>query len=188
MSKLTGIKDLDVLILNKSFDKDLLSIGRANKYFNTLFENETLWKTRLTYALPLTVDEVCKLMIKLEFNSFKEFYKWLKQKYVGGRVKNSTDTRYKFENKYFFFLSCFNYLKNNINMDIDFSVMFDPKQTILPDFIDRKLFVKELKRYIYTSGSKISTNIEYGYAQFYEELITNILPRATEALENVYKN
>ena len=178
MSKLTGIKDLDFLILNKSFDKDLLNIGRANRYFNTLFENEILWKNRLTCAFPLTVDEVCKLMIKLEFDSFKEFYKWLKRKYVGG----ITDVRYKFANKHFF-CSDLNYLKSNINLDIDFSVIFDSKQTILPNFIDRKLFVKEIKRYIYSSGVRI----DYGYAQFYDEVIYDVLAGAG-TLENLYTN
>ena len=80
-----------------------------------------------------------------------------------------------------------NCIKSNVNLDIDFSIMLDTKQTKLPNFIDRKLFVREIKRYIYSSGNaKISDKIEFGYNAFYGEVISKYLFGLHRYLEKLY--
>ena len=179
-------KDLCLLLLEKLSDKNLLKTARTSKYFYDLFESQVLWRRRFLIAFPLTGDEAGKMLDKLEFESWKEFYRWIRKSYV----YFTGDAIYKYSFKQRFCSERFkNCIKNNVNIDIDFSIIFDTKQTVLPDFIDRKLFLREIKRYIYSSGNaKIRDKIEFGYDAFYDEIIiSKHMCHATSALEKLYQ-
>ncbi len=44
---ITGIKDVDLIILSKLSDKDLLSFCNVDKYANEICKNEMFWKNRI---------------------------------------------------------------------------------------------------------------------------------------------
>ena len=177
-------KDVYLLLFEKLSDKDLLNIGRSGKYFRDLFESEILWKNRIRLAFRLERVECENLMTKLEFESCKSFYKWIMKESVRGHV--SYEVKYKYA--YISYNSTLiSYLKENANLDIDFSIMFDPKQTVLPDFIDRKLFVKDVKRYVYMYPGTTSNKIFNGYSEFYDRIMSTVVAGAVESLYNIYK-
>lgn len=105
MYKLTGNKDIDIFLLTKISDKDLLSVSRVNKYVYTLFEKEILWRKRLLNAFPLKTDEI----FEFDFLTLKIFYKFLRLKCVGKTSTHEKDYRYA-ANRYFY-LAYFIFLK-----------------------------------------------------------------------------
>ena len=126
-------------MLEKLSDKDLLKVARISKYFYALFDSQVQWRNRFLIAFPLTGDEADRTLSKLEFDSWKEFYKWIRKSYV----YFTGDVMYKYSFTQRFLSERFkNCIKSNVNLDIDFSIMLDTKQTILPNFIDRKLFLR----------------------------------------------
>ena len=57
MSKITGIKDLDYLVMSKMGDRDLFSFCKVNKHINTLCKNETFWRNRFVSRFGLHASE-----------------------------------------------------------------------------------------------------------------------------------
>lgn len=178
-------KDIYLLLIEKLSDKNLLNLGRSGKYFYNLFESEILWKNRIRLAFRLERIECDKLMTKMEFESYKSFYKWIMEEYVRSRA--SYEAKYKYAYNAYYNPTLISYLKENSNLDIDFSIMFDSKKTVLPNFIDRKLFVKDVKRYIYMCNGNTPDKIFNGYSEFYDRIMSNVVAGAVDSLYNIYK-
>ena len=80
MSKLTGNKDVDFLILMELDDRELTIVCRANKYVNSLCKDERFWSNRILLKFPdYSADLARDMKNYLEFDSWKEFYIWLQQ-------------------------------------------------------------------------------------------------------------
>ena len=80
MSKLTGNKDADFLILMELNDRELSMVCQANKYVNTLCQDEMFWLNRILFNFPSYSAVIARDMKNyLEFDTWKEFYIWLRQ-------------------------------------------------------------------------------------------------------------
>lgn len=53
---ITGMKDIDIVILSNLNDKDLSSACWTDKYISNLCKNDTLWKMKVYKSYP---DHVC---------------------------------------------------------------------------------------------------------------------------------
>ena len=94
MSKLTGNKDADFLILMKLNDKELSLVCQANKYVNSLCKDDRFWLNRILLNFPDYSSTLARDMKNyLEFDSWKEFYIWLKSQYpsVPNKIIKSLD-------------------------------------------------------------------------------------------------
>ena len=49
---LTGVKDLDIIILNKLEDQDLVSVCKTNKQANKLCDDQNFWLNRIMIKFP----------------------------------------------------------------------------------------------------------------------------------------
>lgn len=81
MERLTGNKQTDFLILKKLTDYELTRVCQVNKYVNSLCQDDTFWLNRILKNYPLTVDDIKRIKITLEFTSHKELYIWLNESY-----------------------------------------------------------------------------------------------------------
>lgn len=97
MNKLTGNKDVDVLILNQLEDHELGAICQVNKYINSLCNDENFWLNRIinriNYAcrsakkIPFFKEIECdidiisirNMLIYFGFKTFRELSKYLSQ-------------------------------------------------------------------------------------------------------------
>ena len=72
-STFTGIRDLDIEILNRLEDKDLISFCSADKYAKTICDSETFWQRRTIerYGKYLTLDVMKKFK---NDNTWAEYY------------------------------------------------------------------------------------------------------------------
>lgn len=76
---LTGIKDVDFLILEKLTDKDLLSICSVNKYAEKLCSKELFWKSRFmknisVERMQIELEAIKKILQKYPEESWKSLY------------------------------------------------------------------------------------------------------------------
>ena len=65
---LTGVKDTDLLILQKLNDKDLLEACMVNKAINKACKDESFWRNRSVKAYPLASE------YKKETETWRRFY------------------------------------------------------------------------------------------------------------------
>ena len=78
MSKLTGNKDADFLILNQLTDYELGKVCQVNKYVNSLCQDENFWMNRiLSNYKQLNSKEIVRLKEYLNFDTNKNLYKYL---------------------------------------------------------------------------------------------------------------
>jgi hypothetical protein len=78
MSTLTGIKDIDLQIIQKLNDNELTKVCSVNKYINSLCDEEKFWLERILINFKiLNSQESKKMKLFLAF-SYKELYKFLK--------------------------------------------------------------------------------------------------------------
>ena len=98
MSKLTGNKDADFLILMELNDRELGVVCQANKYVSSLCKDERFWLNRLLLNFTSYTPVIARDMKNyLEFDSWKEFYIWLKQQHndVPDKIIKSLDKHKK---------------------------------------------------------------------------------------------
>ena len=78
MSKLTGNKDIDFVILNELSDYELTQVCQVNKYVNSLCQDKFLWINRLIQVLKIDIETI---RAAEEFESYKELYTYLRKEY-----------------------------------------------------------------------------------------------------------
>ena len=74
---LTGLEDLDYIILNNLNDNDLLNIFLTNKYFNSIGNNDNFWLNRIITRFPLcdTDHDPIEIMTKYKnTRTWSEYY------------------------------------------------------------------------------------------------------------------
>ena len=81
MSKLTGDKNLNFLILNKLSDYELGKICQVNKYTKDLCDDETFWINRIEKIFKLDSETKLKAKEFFEFDTWKELYIYLVEKF-----------------------------------------------------------------------------------------------------------
>ena len=81
MSKLTGNKDIDFVILNQLSDYELTQVCQVNKYVNALCQDKFLWINRLMQVLKIDIETIRTAKDYFEFESYKELYTYLRKEY-----------------------------------------------------------------------------------------------------------
>ena len=77
-NKLTGIRDLDYMILNQLSDKDLYAVCQVNKEVNKLCNDDRYWQQRVKHVFELSNEDMNKYKNMMEIDTWKEFYQWLR--------------------------------------------------------------------------------------------------------------
>lgn len=98
MSGLTGVKDVDLKILQELTDKELSIVCSVNKKVAELCNDESFWMNRLILKLPPPDNNMKSINELRESNnknikplSYKELYKYL----FGKDSKNNKDALFK---------------------------------------------------------------------------------------------
>ena len=78
MSKLTGNKNVDFMILMQLNDYELGKICQVNKYVNSICNDPQFWLNRIIENYSLSGKDVTKMKDYLGFLSIKELYIYLK--------------------------------------------------------------------------------------------------------------
>ena len=78
MSKLTGAKDTDFLVLMELNDSELGKVCKANKYVNSLCNDPQFWANRIVKFFPLSGEDIKKLKEYLDIRNNKDLYLYLR--------------------------------------------------------------------------------------------------------------
>lgn len=157
---LTKHKDVDFQILMQLNDTDLAAVCQANQYVRSLCNNDVFWRNRLIAFIQttLTNEDIINLVeIKtfLEFNTWKEFYVWIKESIIKyDRLAEEHHRARNFNNK--------NVLEALMSKDISIgerkkmitntlNIMI--KYVKLPDWINIDKFKLKLKREMYLNAA-----------------------------------
>lgn len=89
----TGIKDVDLTILQKLSDIDLLNICETNQYFRKLCTVDNFWFNRISIFFNLKYEEIKNLKAFLNFTDYRNLYIFLSK-------KTSDDIKYYVQEKY----------------------------------------------------------------------------------------
>ncbi len=76
----TGIKDIDLNILQKLSDIELSNVCKTSNYFRNLCKTETFWFNRIYLHLKINHSDIHKLKKYLNFNDYKSLYLFLTTK------------------------------------------------------------------------------------------------------------
>jgi hypothetical protein len=135
MKALTGIMELDLIILQNLNDYELGKVCQVNKYVNSLCDDDIFWLNRNMIFFKLSRTETNKMMKYLGFNTYKELYKYLSTFPVEKRFLDQTITIDR--NK------IIKYFKNEKIID---SLIEDNLDDVFPEWIDRNKLIFELRR------------------------------------------
>ena len=86
-STFTGIRDLDVEILNRLDDRDLVSFCSTDKYANSICDSETFWQRRVT-------EKHGKYLNLETLKKFKDKKSWAEYYVEVAKVLNSSNVEY----------------------------------------------------------------------------------------------
>ena len=164
-NKLTGIKDVDFMILNELSDRDLKAVCQVNKYVNKLCNDENFWMKRLLSIFPISLEKAIQMRNKLEFDKevqpWKNFYEWLMEEYsdsyetmleLYGEDVESLELELEEYTKVkdiYIDLQQFKDLLLATEIDYNFDVLYNSTDIKLPKFVNREIFFKEFKRQFY---------------------------------------
>ena len=87
-STFTGIRDLDIEILNRLEDKDLISFCATDKYAKTICDSETFWSRR-------TIEKYGKYLSLDVMKKFKNNKTWAEYYIQIAKVLNSANPEYE---------------------------------------------------------------------------------------------
>lgn len=79
MSKLSGHKDTDFIILQQLNDNELGRVCQANKYVNQLCQDQNFWLKRILHTFKLNGEEVQKMKNFFAFENYRDLYIYLKE-------------------------------------------------------------------------------------------------------------
>ena len=79
MNKLTGDKNLNFMILMQLNDRELGMVCQVNKYVSEICKDEMFWFNRILLTFKYSPKIAKDMKTYLEFDSWKEFYLWLKE-------------------------------------------------------------------------------------------------------------
>lgn len=82
MSKLTGNKQTDFIILMKLADHELGKVCQANKYVRSLCNDDNFWRERVLKYFPISLEDARKMKTIMEFDTWKEYYQFMTTLYV----------------------------------------------------------------------------------------------------------
>ena len=88
-NKLTGIRDLDYMILNRLSDKDLLAVCQVNKEVNKLCNDDKYWQQRIKYIFDVESNNLIELKNFLEIDTWREMYNFLSDRFILERNKRA---------------------------------------------------------------------------------------------------
>lgn len=77
---LTGVKDVDTIILNKLNDRDLVMVLSVNKYMNRFYKDETFWLNRILHKFSLS-SEIINMYVPItsEGNHYFKYYRDIRE-------------------------------------------------------------------------------------------------------------
>ena len=127
MSKLSGDKNVNFMILMKLNDKELSMVCSVNKYVNELCKDETFWFNRVLLTYKYSPEVSRDMKTYLDFDTWKEFYFWVKEK--GGNDWRITEMAKSLNKK-----------------DVVDEVVAIFKKVKLPKWINKEEFHKVFKR------------------------------------------
>ena len=79
LTKFTGIKDIDMVILNELTDNELVSVSHIG-YINSIYKDEKFWGRRI-FKYYGKEWPILKLQEKLQL-SYKDLYFWVKEEQI----------------------------------------------------------------------------------------------------------
>ena len=131
MSKLTGHKDTDFIILQQLTDSELGKVCQVNKLVSQLCQDQNFWLQRIIYIFKLTGEETQKMKNFFSFDHYRDLYIYLKEFPISkeGHTIDRDKTIQFFKNE------------KMIN-----DALNDILQKDLPNWIDRHALLVELKR------------------------------------------
>lgn len=136
---LTGIKDVDMKIIDNLNDAELGKVCQVNKYVSKLCNDEIFWVNRIRRIYPVTSEELKLAKEYLLFSSYKELYIWLQKEF---RTRVGDLRRFDIN---------FNRFKDNLNYNttfVKFLEIFSNKWTS-PVWINKEEFLIYLRRVLF---------------------------------------
>lgn len=138
MSKLTGHKDTDFIILQQLTDAELGEVCQVNKQVNQLCQDQNFWLHRIQHTFKLNGEETRNMKNFLSFDHYRDLYIYLKEfptvRKQRDIVESSIDRQKAIE-----------FFKNEKLIN---DALNDALQKDLPKWIDRDGLVKDLRRQI----------------------------------------
>lgn len=155
---LTGIKDIDMKIIDNLNDEELGKVCSVNKYVSTLCNDEIFWINRIRRIYLVNGEELKQMKEYLLFRSYKKLYIWLQQEFL-----TSHRDRFRFPIN-------FDQFKNNLryNDAIEKELWSFLKERTIPTWIDKKEFLIHFKRVLFkTFGGEI----------YLDDIMDKLLPK-----------
>ena len=149
---LSGNKDTDFMILEKLTDNELIKVCAVNKYVRSLCSEDNFWMRRFHSANKYNYADALEMKNYLEFSAWKEFYVWM-----NNFKKNWLSQIEKYPQLLIKSLKKKRYIDEILKLYDDVT---------FPIWIDRKIFLRELKRKFFINIST-EINITMGYEPVY---------------------
>ena len=131
MSKLTGNKNVDFVVLNLLTDYELSQVCQVNKYVNSLCNDDNFWLQRIINKYNLPSEYIIETKEFLEFEKYKELYIYLKNSdWDDGTTSNQNRIE-------------------NIVSGLSKQIITKIKSENIPDWINKEKFIKRVKREIF---------------------------------------
>lgn len=158
---LTGIKDVDMKIIDNLNDVELGKVCTVNKYVNKLCNEEIFWVNRIRRIYPITTEELNQMKEYLLFPSYKELYIWLQKEFRTRQL----DLR-RFDIKFKIFKDNLKYNSAFENFLIKFSEIWEA-----PFWIKEKEFLIYLKRVLFKVFVKDRNRDDILNSDVYEQVL-----------------
>lgn len=145
---LTGIKDVDMKIIDNLNDIELGKVCRTNKYVKDLCDSEIFWINRILRIYPLTAFELKQVKEYLLFSNNKDLYIWLQKEYLS-RPADIARAKVNFEK-----------LKKNLSYNDFFEKILQKysDEWKMPEWVKKEEFLIYLKRVLFKVFKKIGVN------------------------------
>jgi len=155
---LSGIRDVDMKIIDKLDDKELIKVCQVNKYVKSLCDNEMFWLNRIIRIYPASGEEVSQMKEYLLFSNYKELYIWLRKEI--GEIGRD-----------------FEEFKKNLKLNVYFEKIIDQlsKNWDFESWINKKEFLIYCKRLLFKillirNNRIYNANVERIHDTFYGNL------------------